>query len=115
MPRFIDFLIDRYAGWREDYLGLEQFSTNTDSKVVLKQQIADIGLSVGPLYELTYAAPKLFALEQWNWQCISAVGEQWNPLEQSYLDFTRTHAVVIPYIKAAPFEMCEALIRRCAE
>jgi hypothetical protein len=114
-PRLIDLLFDRYAGWREDYLGLEQFSMGVDVKVALAQQIEDLGLSSSVMYDLTYAAQKLSALEQWNWQCVSAAGELWEPLEQSYLDFTRKHAVVIPFIKAAPAEFCKAFIHRCAE
>jgi hypothetical protein len=86
-----------------------------DAKVALEQQVVDVGLSSSVMYDLTYAAQKLSALEQWNWQCISAAGEQWKPLEQSYLDFTKEHAVVIPFIKAASSDLCEAFIHRCAE
>ena len=115
MTRFIDLLSNQYAGWREDYLGLEQFSTVFDSKVVFAQQIVALGFFTNKSHELTYAAQKLSALEQWNWQCVSAAGELWEPLEQSYLDFTRKHAVVIPFIKAAPAEFCKAFIHRCVE
>jgi hypothetical protein len=115
IPRLIDLLFDRYAGWREDYLGLEQLPMSIDAKVALEQQVVDVGLSSSVMYDLTYAAQKLSALEQWNWQCISAAGEQWKPLEQSYLDFTKEHAVVIPFIKAASSDLCEAFIHRCAE